>query len=271
MTKQTGPGIVAALTLAFVTCFTVEARADTASSELKVALRTSGQFVSAPGSREPGFDAELLDRFVAWYRVKENQRLSVTSTRLDTVPELLEAMRAGAYHVGLGGITITEERGVIVDFSEPYLPVRSALVARPGALAPASYRQQLAGKRVAAITGSTNALLVEELARETPDLLPELGFGTNEELFAALTGPSPTLDAAVVDLTHFWTFGRGGSVVLVDLLGTAQGLGFVLPKASPWKEPIDAFLAEFRGSRSYFSLIRRYFGQDAEEMVRMAR
>lgn len=247
------------------------AQGGAAAADLRVALRASGQLVAAPGSADPGFDVELLNRFASWYRVKESRSLNLVTTRVETVPELLEAMRAGAYEIGVGGITITEERQAIVDFSEPYLPVRSVLIARQGVFEPTAYRQQLGGKRVAAITGSTNALLVQELARVNPDLRPELGFGTNEELFAALTGNPATLDAAVVDVTHFWTLGRGGRVVLVDLLGEAQGLGFVFPKQSPWRQPIDAFLDEFKGSSSYFNLIRRYFGQDAEDMVRMSR
>jgi glutamine transport system substrate-binding protein len=241
------------------------------ATELRVALRTSGQLVTAPGSDTPGFDVELLERFAAWYRVRENREMELITSRVETVPELLEVMRARRYDLGVGGITITEERQQLVDFSEPYLPVRSVLVARGGALPTEGYRGELAGKRVAAITGSTNALLVEELARQNPQLVPELGYGTNEELFAALTGASPTLDAAVVDVTHFWTLGRDGNVVLIDQLGDSQGLGFVLPKGSPWKPTMDAFLAEFRRSPGYFHLIRRYFGQDAEEMVRMAR
>jgi ABC-type amino acid transport substrate-binding protein len=240
-------------------------------TRLEVALRTSGQFVTAPGSEAPGFDVELLDRFIAWYRVKEKRELRLTTHRVETVPELLQAMQAAHFQIGLGGITITQERQRLVDFSAPYLPVRSVLVARRGVLAPDSGRHQLAGKRVAAITGSTNALLVQELAREVAGMRPELAYGTNEELFAALTGAAPALDAAVVDLTHFWTLGRDADVVLVDYLGAAQGLGFVLPKGSPLGPSLDSFLAEFKGSSSYFHLIRRYFGQDAEEMVRMAR
>lgn len=36
-------------------------------------------------------------------------------------------------------------------------------------------------------------------------------------------------------------------------------------------DPVDAFLEFFTHSPVYFTLVRQYFGQEADEMIRMAR
>ena len=57
----------------------------------------------------------------------------------------------------------------------------------------------------------------------------------------------------------------------VDSVGQPQTMAFVLRKSSPWKAQLDQFLDGFTHSSEYFQLIRRYFGQDAEQMVRLSR
>jgi hypothetical protein len=41
----------------------------------------------------------------------------------------------------------------------------------------------------------------------------------------------------------------------------------VLPEGSPLKERVDDFLEEFMHSRSYFTLVKQYFGQEAADMI----
>ena len=41
--------------------------------------------------------------------------------------------------------------------------------------------------------------------------------------------------------------------------------------SAPPKAQLDEFLEAFTHSSEYFQLVRRYFGQDAEKMVRLSR
>jgi ABC-type amino acid transport substrate-binding protein len=158
-----------------------------------------------------------------------------------------------------------------VDFSNPYLPVQTALIAPSGSLPEVSHAIALQGKRVGAISGSTGESWVGELKNEVADLEGRTDFPSNEELFEALLDEPPAIDAAVTDITHYWDLKKRTNVVLVAPMGPEQGLAFVFPEGSPLRDRVNAFLEEFLHSRSYFSMVRRYFGEEATEMIRSAR
>ena len=249
---------------------TVRAQGSAAPLTLEVVARVSGRFAAPAGSPDPGFDAEALRRFAAWHRVKQGREVKLTYRYVETVPEVLTAVQGGA-EVGLGGVTATPERDRVVDFSAALLPVRSVLVAPAGVLAPARWRQQLAGMRLGAPQGSTNAREVERVAAQVSGVRVDVSLATNEDVFAALAASPRRLDAAIVDLPQYWTLGKARGVVVVDNVGPPQNIAFVLPQGSPLKKTLDAFLEEFTHSSEYFQLVRKYFGNDAEQMVRISR
>jgi len=166
----------------------------------------------------------------------------------------------------------TAYRGLLVDFSAATLPVRSVLVAPPGILDAKRWREQLkGGLRLGATVGSTNAAEVDKLAASLAGVRTNNSFSSNEAVFAALDGNPRTLDAALVDLPQYWTTGKQKGLVLVDSVGQPQSMAIVLRKGSPLKAEVDQFLESFTHSSDYFQLIRRYFGGDAEQMVRLSR
>jgi len=240
--------------------------------ELRVTARTSGKFVSPAGTEPPGFDVDLLRRFAAWHKVKTGQEAHLAFSYSSTVAPVLEAVQKGTSDLGVGGITATAERAKLVDFSAATLPVRSVLVAPPGILDAKRWRAQLkGGLRLGATVGSTNAAEVDKLAASLAGVRTNNSFSSNEAVFAALDGNPRTLDAALVDLPQYWTTGKQKGLVLVDSVGQPQSMAIVLRKGSPLKAEVDQFLEGFTHSSDYFQLIRRYFGGDAEQMVRLSR
>lgn len=242
----------------------------TADLQVSVIARVSGRFVAPPGTDPPGFDVELLRRFAAWYQVRTGKQARLAFTYAPTVPALLDAVQKGT-DLGIGGVTATDERARLVDFTIPTLPVRSVLVAPPGVLPAAEWRSRLKGLRLGATVGSTNAAECERVAAAVGGARVDTSFTTNEAVFAALGGPSRQLDAAIVDLPQYWTTGKASGLVLVDSVGQPQSMAFAVRKGSPVKAPLDQFLDAFTHSSDYFQLIRKYFGQDAEKMVRLSR
>ena len=237
--------------------------------QIDVIARVSGKFVSPAGTEPPGFDVELLRRFASWHQVKTGKPARLNVSYAATVPALLEGVQRGA-DVGVGGVTATADRARTVDFTTDTLPVRSVVVAPPGVLETARWRQQLQGLRLGATVGSTNAAQVQRLAAGG-SVKVDTSFTTNEAVFAALEGPARALDAAIVDLPQYWTTGKAQGLVMVDSVGEPQNMAFVLPKGSPLKPLLNQFLDTFTVSSGYFDLVRKYFGQDAEKMVRLSR
>jgi ABC-type amino acid transport substrate-binding protein len=145
-------------------------------------------------------------------------------------------------------------------------------VAPPGILDAKRWREQLkGGLRLGATVGSTNAAEVDRLAASIGGVKVNTTFASNEAVFDALGGGTRSLDAALVDLPQYWTTGKQKGLVLVDSVGQPQNMAIVLRKGSPHKAQVDQFLESFTHSNDYFQLIRRYFGQDAEQMVRLSR
>ena len=246
--------------------------AQESQEKLTVLLRSgSTVFVSDDRDNPEGFDVDLLERFVAWNKNRKGQKIVYIRAFVETMSELLHHAEAGRCDIALGSVTATEERDQRVDFSTPYLPVRTVLIAPEGRVPPGSYDQILVGKTVGAIAGSTSEEQVKRLAREVPNLKAKTNYARNDELFAALLQKPPEIDAVVTDITHYWDLNRRENLVLIDTLGPTQGLAFVFPEGSPLKEQVDAFLEEFLHSQSYFTLVRHYFGQRADEMIRSAR
>ena len=245
--------------------------AATESVELRVMARVSGKFVAAAGAEPPGFDVDLLRRFNAWQKLHGRQEARLVFAYAPTVPAVLEAIQNGTASLGIGGVTVTAERAKVVDFTAGTLPVRSVLIAPPGVLDPQRWRVLLKGMRLGATVGSTNAAEVDRLAAAIGGVKGNTSFKSNEAVFDALTGDSRGLDAAIVDLPQYWTTGKQKGLLFIDNIGQPQTMAFVLKKGSALKPQLDQFLESFTHSSDYFLLIRRYFGQDAEQMVRLSR
>jgi polar amino acid transport system substrate-binding protein len=251
--------------------FSGAAEAQEVPPKLRVVFRTGASaFVSTSKDQLTGFDVELVQRFLAWLKNRSGQEPSVQVRLAGTVDALLKLVEGGQCDVAIGSITATEAREKAVDFSISYLPVRMVLVAPAGRLPAGPYQEVLLGKRVGAVEGSTNATRVHQLQQEVPSLVPRTAYPGNPELMNALVGSKAELDAAVMDITHFWDQKKRSELVLLTSMGPTQGLGIVFPKGSSLRPVVNAFLEEFLHSPSYFHLLRQYFGSDAADMLRPA-
>lgn len=241
------------------------------ASQLRVVLRPATVFVGDGEGSQKGFDVDLLDTFVSWYSRRSGEDVTYEARNVKMVPELLAEARERRCDLAVGSITITAERDRTVDFSVPYLPLRSVLFARPGAFPDGEAEKLLVGMRIGAVEGTTHEILGRELMEKVPGLTIDIGFTTQAELFDAVTDPGGSIDAGVTDITHFWIMNQLRDVTLLSSIGPAQGLGFVMPEGSELKPSVDEFLSEFRSTTTYFNLIERYFGKEAAKMIRSAK
>lgn len=239
--------------------------------ELKVVLRPATVFVGEGDDAPKGFDVDLLDMFVHWHGRKSGRDITYEATSVKMVPELLEKVRERACDLAIGSITITEERDRTVDFSIPYLPLRSVVFAAPGRIHQGGLETVLEGKTVGAVAGTTHEALGRELIGKVPGLELDASFDTQASLFAAVTDSSGKVQAGITDITHFWIMSQLEKIVLVDNIGPPAGLGFVLPEGSSLKPVVDEFLREIQSTPTYIDLIERYFGSEAAKMIRYSR
>lgn len=187
--------------------------------------------------------------------------------RLNFVPEfrvitwdsMIQGVVTGQFDVAGNGITITEERSRVVDYSRPYLEVHQRLLVRSDE-ARVKTLEEVQGSplRIGAQKGNTNHTKAVALVGEERVVAFD-GFG--ESVQALLTGD---VDAVVVD-----EIGAQGYVgVHADRLRLLEGelpgqpLGYIFPKGSRLRDAFDSALDRMAADGSLEAINQRWFGPE---------
>ena len=195
--------------------------------------------------------------------------------RLNCVPEYIEtsweglivAVSNGEYDMAADGITITEERAQIVDYSEGYIDVIQRMMVRVGEDRFSDAEDFVAGDFVIGVqVATTNYIAAAELVDE--DRIVGYGeFGLAVQ--ALITGD---VDAVVIDdvAGQGYTGLNADKIKLLpdDLI--KQQLGFIYPQGSDLVEPFDMALASMREDGTLDAINARWLGDseaDEEEMM----
>ncbi len=191
--------------------------------------------------------------------------------RLNCVPEYIEtsweglivAVSNGEYDMAADGITITEERAQIVDYSEGYIDVIQRMMVRVGEDRFSNAEDFVAGDFVIGVqVATTNYIAAAELVDE--DRIVGYGeFGLAVQ--ALITGD---IDAVVIDdvAGQGYTGLNADKIKLLpdDLI--KQQLGFIYPQGSELVEPFDMVLADMRADGTLDAINAKWLGDgEAEE------
>ena len=195
-----------------------------------------------------GFERELGDELCG----RANLECVWVTNEWDTIiPNLL----AGDYDTIMAGMSITDERDEIIDFTQPYFPPSpSVYIAQSGA------GDEAAAGKVAAQVSTVQADYLSESGAtlQEYDLAPEV-------VSAVLNGE---VDAALVDLE----FAResvdksAGKLTIVGprvTLDAGIGVG-VRESDSELKDKLDRAIAAMKEDGSLNALIEKWFGHSAE-------
>jgi polar amino acid transport system substrate-binding protein len=166
--------------------------------------------------------------------------------RVNCVPEfkqaawdgLFPAMQAGEYDMAADGVTYTEERDQIVDFSTPYVVVGQVLLTRADETRNLEAFKSDAKALVGTQIGTTN----EIVAKET---FPDKEIQSFEDFGAAVLALlSNDIDGVVVDnVTASGYMGENeGKLKIADQITSDEKLAFVFPPDSDLVDPINAAL-----------------------------
>jgi len=175
---------------------------------------------------------------------------------------MLVEVGEGGYDAASEGITITEERRKILDFSTSYLNIEQRLVVRKGEARFSNLGEFLANSEliVGALEDSTNF----EIARQ---YVPEERIRTYKEystvFYALATGD---IDAAIADQVEGESTVSGiefQQAIKLEFTGnslSSDQFGVVFQKNSDLVEPVNRALQEMRVQGVLDTLIARYFG-----------
>lgn len=173
---------------------------------------------------------------------------------------MIQAVANGQYDAAADGITITEDRAEIVDFSIGYINIEQRLLVRLDEERITSIEDIVndANLRLGTQTGTTNY----ETAKQ---YLPEGRIQAFEQFpFAVQALIAGDIDAVIIDEVAGQGY-LGENADVLKLVGptlSSDQLGFIYPKGSDLVEPINQALMELMQNGFLTEVNQQYFGPE---------
>ena len=171
---------------------------------------------------------------------------------------MIQAVADGQYDMAGDGITVTDERKEIVDFSDGYIAIEQRLLVRVGEDRFTTIEEFVAnpewimGTQVSTTNYETATTYLPEDRIQAYDTFP----------FAVQALISGDVDAVILDMVVGLGY-MGENADKVELVGpgiTSEELGFVFPLGSDLVDPINQALAEMIADGTLEEINTRYFG-----------
>ncbi|SDL57362.1 amino acid ABC transporter substrate-binding protein, PAAT family [Franzmannia pantelleriensis] len=201
-----------------------------------------------------GFDMDIINE------VAERAGFEINLTTMEFAG-IIPAVQTGNQEIAIAGVTITEERAEIVDFSDPYYDSGLQIIVRADN-DDVETIEDLEGKSIATRIGSTSYDYLQETLGDDADITPYPG---NSDMYMALLGGN--VDAAFYDAPNVAYFSqtRGeGRTKVVGPLYEGQQYGIVFHQGSEWVEPANQALAEMREDGTYDAIYEEWFGESPD-------
>ena len=204
-----------------------------------------------PATGEPaGWDYDAINAMC--------ELLNCTPVYIEAAWEgMIQAVADGQYDMAADGITITEDRREIVDFSNGYINIEQRLLARIDEDRFDSVQSFIDNPELimGTQTGTTNFETASEI-------LPADRIQAFEQFpFAVQSLIAGDIDAVIIDETSGLGY-QGVNADSLKLIGdslSSDQLGFVFPKGSDLVGPINAALAALEANGTLATLAERYF------------
>ncbi|MCE3027925.1 MULTISPECIES: transporter substrate-binding domain-containing protein [unclassified Salinicola] len=197
-----------------------------------------------------GFDMDILQE------VADRAGFDVDLKTMD-FNGIIPAVQTGNVDLAIAGITITDERQKIVDFSDPYYDSGLRILVKDGS--EVKTLDDLAGKRIGTKIGSTSYDFLQKQLGDKAEITPYPG---SSDMYMALMGGN--VDAVFYDAPNVGYFAQTkgkGKVETVGPLYEGQQYGIALAKGSDWVEPVNQALAAMHKDGSYDEIYEKWFGK----------
>lgn len=171
---------------------------------------------------------------------------------------IIPALQTQGADLALAGITITQKRSKVVDFSIPYYQSGLRLLVRSGNNH-IENANDLSGKHVGTKIGSTSYKYLHDHLADKVSIKP---FPSTADMYMSLMGGS--VDAVLYDapnVAYFAATKGKGRVKVVGPLFEAQPYGIAFAKGSKWVKPVNQALDAMQADGSYADIYKRWFGK----------
>ena len=197
-----------------------------------------------------GFDMEIIRE------VADRAGFEIDLNTMD-FNGIIPAIQTGNVDIAIAGITITDEREEIVDFSNPYYDSGLRLLVREGNDDIKEF-DDLEGKKVGTKIGSTSYDYLMKNLEADDGVTPYPG---SSDMYMALM--SRAVDAVFYDAPNVGYFARTkgeGKVKTVGPLYEGQQYGIALVEGSKWVDEVNTALASMKEDGTYKKIYEKWFG-----------
>lgn len=217
---------------------------------------TPYNFIPAGETEGQGWDYD------AWREICE--RLNCEAEFVEAGwPDVIVETGQGEYDTAADGISITDDRKEVVDFSDPYMVIEQKLMTRLGEDRFSTVQEFIDGDyRLGTQVGTTNYELGVDLLGGDSRIDAFEQFGV-----AVLALISEDVDAVIIDDTA----GQGykgeneGDVELIDEALQSDPLGFIFPPGSDLVEPVNTVIEEMTDDGTFDELANKWFVEFSSE------
>ena len=202
------------------------------------------------GGEIVGFDVELMDLVAEDLDLEQN----IVNTPFETI-ETGQAMSTGKCDIAAAGMTITEERDKVIDFSDPYFNATQALLTEKGA----GYDslESLDGKTLGVQIGTTGQEYAEDNAPEGVELK------VFEDLALLLEAvKSGSIDAGINDNTVLIGYAEQNpdTEMTVEFdTGEQYGFGVAEGENADLLDAVNKAFADAHEDGTYEKIFTKYF------------
>lgn len=245
--KTLGGGLALSVAATFVSADTLRVVTDPSFVPFEMMDQETGEMI--------GFDMDIISE------VAERAGFDYNLNTMD-FNGIIPALQTGNVDIAIAGITITEERGRIVDFSDPYYDSGLRILVRQDN-DDVEKMSDLEGKKIGTKIGSTSYDFLMKSLDDNGGVTPYPG---SSDMYMALM--SRAIDAVFYDAPNVGYFAstRGeGRVKTVGQLYEGQQYGIALKKGSEWVGPVNEALASIMEDGTYKAIYEKWFGPLPED------
>ena len=203
-----------------------------------------------------GFDMEIIRE------VADRAGFEIDLNTMD-FNGIIPALQTGNVDIAIAGITITDQREEIVDFSDPYYDSGLRILVRQGEDG-VTELDDLEGKKIGTKIGSTSYDYLMKTLEKDDGVTPYPG---SSDMYMALR--SRAIDAVFYDAPNVGYFARTrgkGKVKTVGPLYEGQQYGIALKNGSEWIDEVNEALASMKADGTYQTIYEKWFGPMPEGM-----
>lgn len=245
--KTLGTGLALTVAASTVSAETLRVVTDPSFVPFEMMDEESGEMI--------GFDMEIIAE------VAERAGFDYKLNTMD-FNGIIPALQTGNVDIAIAGITITDEREKIVDFSDPYYDSGLRILVRNNN-DEVTEMSDLEGLKIGTKIGSTSYDYLKKNLDENDGVTPYPG---SSDMYMALM--SRAVDAVFYDSPNVGYFARTkgeGKVKTVGKLYEGQQYGIALKDGSKWVEDVNDALASMKEDGTYKSIYEKWFGPMPEE------